>query len=393
MTIEIWLSKIRLKKSIILIVLSSVFLLFILVVFTSRAVKSQRGVHEPVQSLQSTFISSLKQVRTQKPRPLSNSDQPISEQNIPADCSDSNTFHQQNDVNQTLSEGIILQEIVKPFGVADCTEIIFIKGGSFRMGSEIDSDDDEKPVHTIQVSSFWLGKYEVTVAQFKIFISETGYQSDAEKGDGSYIWTGRNQEKRSGVNWRCDARGNVRKFSEMNNPVIHVSWNDAVAYCDWLSRKTGQIYRLPTEAEWEYAARSGGKMHTYSWGNNLPGGRIGGNIADESLKRALGWSSICDGYDDGYVYTAPVGSYQPNELGLFDLTGNVWEWCLDWYDSGYYKRSTQDDPLGPPSGTLRVLRGGSWYDEPTFVRCCCRGGDSPDSRSGGVGFRIVRAER
>jgi len=162
--------------------------------------------------------------------------------------------------------------------------MVFVKGGTFQMGSN-DGDDDEKPVHTVTVSDFWMGKYEVTVAEFEKFISETDYYTDAEKSSGSYFWTGRKWEMKTGVDWRCDAQGNVRKSTKLNHPVIHVSWNDAVAYCDWLSKKTGQNYRLPTEAEWEYAARSGSKNYKYAWGNFGPEGKKGENIADKSAKR------------------------------------------------------------------------------------------------------------
>jgi len=267
--------------------------------------------------------------------------------------------------------------------------MVFVKGGTFQMGSS-DGQDDEKPVHTVTVSNFWMGKYEVTVTEFEKFISETGYQTDAEKGDGSYFWTGSAWEKKAGVNWRCDAQGNTRRSGELNHPVIHVSWNDAVSYCEWLSRKMGKTYRLPTESEWEYAARSGGKNYKYSWGNFGPEGKRGGNVADESAKRVFGWSGTWEGYDDGYVYTAPVGSFEPNELGLYDMTGNVWEWCADWYDAKYYQKSPQNDPKGPSSGDCRVLRGGSWNGLPIVVRCAFRRNDGPDGRGGDSGFRFVR---
>ena len=259
------------------------------------------------------------------------------------------------------------------------------------MGSN-DGDDDEKPVHTVTVGDFWLCKYEVTMAEFEKFISETDYYTDAEKSSGSYFWTGRKWEMKTGVDWRCDTQGNVRKSTKLNHPVIHVSWNDAVAYCDWLSKKTGQNYRLPTEAEWEYAARSGSKNYKYAWGNIGPEGRKGGNIADESAKRSIGLSGIWVGYYDGYVYTAPVGSFEPNELGVYDMTGNVWEWYQDWYDAKYYKNSPQIDPKGPSSGTSRVLRGGAWDNKPFSVRCSNRGGFEPGHRSNYCGFRIARTE-
>lgn len=276
-------------------------------------------------------------------------------------------------------------------GSNELPEMVFIKGGTFQMGSN-DGEADEKPVHTVTVNDFWMGKYEVTVAQFEKFITETGYQTDADKGDGSYFWTGSTWEKRAGVNWRCDAQGSVRRSGELNHPVIHVSWNDAAEYCLWLSRKTGKSYRLPTEAEWEYAARSGGKNYKYAWGNFGPDGKKGGNIADEALKRALGWSGIWTGYDDGYVYTAPVGFFEPNEFGLCDMTGNVWEWCRDWYDGKYYKNSPQHNPMGPSSGNYRVLRGGSWYYNPIFVRCAYRNYYEPTFRCVSIGFRVLRTE-
>jgi len=288
--------------------------------------------------------------------------------------------------NQSVLPSKSLNETPKFDGLP---EMVFIKGGAFQMGSN-DGEEDEKPVHTVTVSDFWMGKYEVTVAEFEKFISATGYQTDAEKGNGSCIWTGSKLEKKAEVNWRYDEQGNVRKSGELNHPVIHVSWNDAAAYCEWLSHKTGQTYRLPTEAEWEYAARSGGKNYKYAWGNFGPEGRKGGNIADESAKRIWNCSWAWDGYDDGYAYTAPVGSYEPNELGLYDMTGNVWEWCQDWDGAKYYKNSPQVDPKGPSSGTFRVLRGGSWHFIPFVVRCYYRSGIKPVNCNNDSGFRFAR---
>lgn len=282
-------------------------------------------------------------------------------------------------------------QATKPTNTGELPEMVFVKGGTFRMGSD-DGQDDEKPVHTVTVSDFRMGKYEVTVAEFEKFVSETGYRTEAEKGDGSYIWTGSTWEKKAGVNWRCDAQGNVRRSSELNHPVIHVSWNDAVAYCGWLGQTTGNEYRLPTEAEWEYAARSGNKNYKYSWGNFGPEGKRGGNIADESAKRVWNCNWNWQGYDDGFAYTSPVGSYDPNELGLYDMTGNVWEWCADWYDSEYYKKSTEHNPTGPSSGTDRVLRGSSWGSIPIDVRCASRNNSQPYNRYSSYGFRFVRTE-
>jgi formylglycine-generating enzyme required for sulfatase activity len=268
-------------------------------------------------------------------------------------------------------------------------EMVFVKGGTFMMGSN-DGEDDEKPVHQVTVSDFLMGKYEVTVAQFKAFIDATGYETDADKSGGSYIWTGTTSEKKSGVNWSCDAAGNIRPTSEYNHPVIHVSWNDAVKYCEWLSQKTGKNYRLPSEAEWEYAAGNGSQHTKYSWGGGTPNGKQGGNVADETAKAKFGWTGTFENYTDGFAYTAPVGSFNPNAFGLYDMTGNVWEWCSDRYGSDYYKSSPATNPHGPASGSSRVFRGGSWYYIAQYCRVANRFNyRAPGDRSGSLGFRLV----
>jgi formylglycine-generating enzyme required for sulfatase activity len=171
--------------------------------------------------------------------------------------------------------------------------------------------------------------------------------------------------------------------------VIHVSWNDAVEYCRWLSRKTGSAYRLPTEAEWEYASGNGAKHTMYSWGNGDPSGKNGGNVADESAKREFSAWTIFTGYNDGHVFTSPVGTYNPNEFGLYDMSGNEWEWCSDWYGAEYYKGSPVSNPQGPSSGIRRVFRGGSWYSYPRICRTSFRDGSTPDGRNFYLGFRLV----
>ena len=266
--------------------------------------------------------------------------------------------------------------------------MVSIPGGTFLMGSN-DGEDDEKPVHRVTVSGFSMGKYEVTVSQFKKFIDETGHRTDADKDGGSYMWTGSEWEKRAGVTWRCDAEGNARPQNEYDHPVIHVSWNDAVEYCRWLSGKTGNTYRLPTEAEWEYAAGNGAKHTRYSWGNGEPWGKNGGNVADEAAKRKFSGWTIFSGYDDGYVFTSPVGTYNPNEFGLYDMTGNVWEWCSDWYGAQYYQGSPASNPEVPSSGSNRVNRGGGWDNDPRSCRTSNRSDDTPDKRYDSMGFRLV----
>jgi formylglycine-generating enzyme len=265
-------------------------------------------------------------------------------------------------------------------------ETVLVRGGTFQMGSN-HGDSDEKPVHTVTMSSFRMGKYEITVREFRTFIETTRYQTDAEKEDGSYIWKNNSWTKEKGISWKHDAEGNIRPASEDNQPVIHVSWNDAVAYCQWLSECTGKTYRLPTEAEWEYAAGNGSRHTKYSWGDGLPNGSRGGNVADETFKkRNAGWS-IFENYSDNYVYTAPVGQFLANDFGLYDMTGNVWEWCSDW--KGDYSSSAVTNPTGAVTGSSRVLRGGSWDYDPHNARVAFRLNDTPTFRSYGIGFRVA----
>ncbi len=275
----------------------------------------------------------------------------------------------------------------KVFGLP-LLEMVYIPGGTFQMGSK-KGYIGEQPVHSVTVSSFYMAKYEVTVAEFEGFIDASGYKTDAEKGGLSYFWDGRRWERKSGVNWKCDEKGNIRSQSEYNHPVIHVSWNDAIAYCKWLSQETGKNYRLPTEAEWEYAAGNGVKHTEYSWGDGMPSGKRGGNVSDETAKKIFSDRAIFDGYSDGYVYTASVGQFNPNNFGLYDISGNVWEWCSDWYDSYYYSNSSDINPKGPSSGSLRVLRGGSWNSSPRICRVAYRSRYSPTYSNSNIGFRVA----
>ena len=220
---------------------------------------------------------------------------------------------------------------------------VFVQGGTFQMGSN-DGDSDEKPVHTVTVSSFYISKYEVTFAEYDKFCDATGRSKPDDEGWG---------------------RG--------NRPVINVSWNDATAYCQWLSQQTGQTYRLPTEAEWEYAARGGvetrqGVSLKYAGSNDI------GEVA---------W----DWYNSGDK-THPVGTKSPNSLGIYDMSGNVWEWCNDWYDS--YPSSSQTNPTGASSGSSRVVRGGSWNNIAAGCRVALRNLYTPTSSYFYIGFRVAR---
>lgn len=276
---------------------------------------------------------------------------------------------------------------INPKAAAD---MVFIKAGCFEMGdpfpqkTRLDGDPDEKPLHTVCLSGYYMGKYEVTVGEFREFVEETGYLTEAEKGAGCYIVIGgRNWENRPEMNWRTLKQGE-------DHPVVCLSWNDVDEYIKWKRKKTGLAYRLPTEAEWEYAARSLGKPYKYSWGNNEPSG----NIADESVKKEMGdlfpENTYWKGYDDGYVFTAPVGSFKPNEIGLYDMSGNVWEWTGDYYDVDYYRKSPRDNPKGNKSAdSSRVRKGGSWNDDFRHQRISNRSRSYQFRSRFDLGFRLV----
>ena len=267
--------------------------------------------------------------------------------------------------------------------------LVFVAGGVFQMGSNA-GQADQQPVHEVKLNGFWIGKNEVTVAEFEQFVGATNYQTEAEQTDGSAIWFEGRLINRSGVNWRCDAWGNIRPRAAYNHPVIHVSWNDAVAYCQWMSQQTGKTYRLPTEAEWEFAA--GGRMnHTlYGWGNVDLSGGVVGNVGDQQAKQAFAFDFITTTYNDGFPATAPVGSFIPNALGIHDMIGNVWEWCSDWYVRDYYAYSPLQNPIGPESGEKRVVRGGSWVNKTEAAQTTYRQNSGPSFRSYNYGFRVVR---
>jgi len=242
------------------------------------------------------------------------------------------------------------------------------------------SHSNEKPVHKVCVADFYLGRHEVTVAEFRRFVDETGYATEAEQQDGCHSWIGDGREEKvRDHNWR-----NTGFPQTENDPVVCVSWNDASEYIAWLNKKEGRNYRLPTEAEWEYAARSGGKEYLYSWGNGSPAG----NVADESARKELSALNIWKGYSDGHAFTAPVGSYSPNELGIYDMSGNVYEWVSDWYKDNYYAESPEHGPGGPDSGRYKLLRGGAWDLRPDTARTTSRYWNIPGARAVCIGFRL-----
>ena len=250
-------------------------------------------------------------------------------------------------------------------GGAASEGLVFIKGGCFQMGDTFGvGASDEKPVHKVCVDDYSIGKHEVTVGEFREFVNDSGYQTEAEQGDGCYYYTGSKWEQRKDKNWKTPGFNQGEK-----NPVACVSWNDANKYIEWKSKKSGGNFRLPTEVEWEYAARSGGREEKYSGGNDLA---------------SVGWYT-----DNSGSKTHPVGQKQANGLGIYDMTGNVWEWVNDWFDKAYYQKSSENNPEGPSSGKSHVLRGGSWGSGTLTTRASNRNHSKPSVRYNSFGFRLA----
>ncbi len=263
----------------------------------------------------------------------------------------------------------------------DGAPMVLIPAGEFQMGTDAEEIPElvqwvkkkyqsgastksswfekETPRHIVYLDAFYMDKYEVTNAQYRRFVQATGHGEP--EGDGY-------DELGSRFKPWAD-----RNFSRDDQPVVCVSWEDAKAYAEWAGK------RLPTEAEWEKAARGGLVGKRFPWGDE-----------------ALDASGICRANyslfgvaDDGYEYTAPVGSFVPNGYGLYDMIGNVWEWCADWYADNYYADSPKENPKGPDSGDRRVLRGGACIAPPSTLRVACRRGRNPTSSYYGLGFRCV----
>jgi formylglycine-generating enzyme required for sulfatase activity len=216
--------------------------------------------------------------------------------------------------------------------------------------------------------------YEVTRGQFRRFGDKTGYRTEAENGpDGNYTWRNPDFEQTD------------------DHPVGNVTWNDAVAFCEWLSRAEGQTYRLPTEAEWEYACRAQ-TTSKYCTGNDPESTTLVGNVADGVGKARYPDWTWAIAAQDGFVNTAPVGQFRPNAFGLYDMHGNVWEWCLDGYKADYYQQSPGVDPSGPAQTARRVDRGGCFSSAPGDCRSGNREGRPPTDRYVGLGFRVARVQ-
>ena len=292
---------------------------------------------------------------------------------------------------------------------------VLVPAGEFTMGSEeppealaatwpdlerrrFEEIGDEAPVHRVRISrAFYLGRHEVTVGQFRRFLALSGYQPESvADGTGGY---GHDPAHDPSKSVRGDAfDGRDPKYSWRNpgfpqgddHPVVNVTWNDAVALARWLSDTEGVIYRLPTEAEWEYACRAGTRTR-YHTGDDPHALLRAANLFDQdALQHWPRWRAHALAGGDGFAFTAPAGSFAPNAFGLHDMHGNAWEWTADWYDENYYARSPPADPPGPASGAVRVRRGGSWHTWPFYARCAYRNWNTPQTRYVLVGMRLLR---
>lgn len=276
------------------------------------------------------------------------------------------------------------REITNSIGM----KLRLLPSGEFTMGSpgaEKNREVDEGPQHLVRITTpFYMGVSKVTVGQFRSFVADSGYKTDGEKdGLGGWGFDGKTFSQKPEYNWRDPG---FRQTDE--HPVVNVSWNDAVAFCEWLSRKEDNTYRLPTEAQWEYACRSG-TTTTYHHGDDDKQLVQVGNVADKTAKETFpAWEAI--DAPDGHVFTAPVERFRPNAFGLHDMIGNAHEWCADWYTEGYYKVSPENDPEGPAEGSIRVNRGSSWFSDARFCRSADRDASSPQARVFVMSFRVTR---
>jgi formylglycine-generating enzyme required for sulfatase activity len=253
--------------------------------------------------------------------------------------------------------------------------------------------DPELPAHRVRITEpFYLGTYEVTLGQFLMFYHGAGYKCECEKdGKGGwgyvdetflYIFDVHFEQYPRFVPWSWGFRGQT-----YSHPVVNVTWNDAAAFCEWLSRKEGKTYRLPTEAEWEYACRAGTQTRYYN-GNDPEQVTLVGNVKDATAQSKFA-NSKASKSADGYEFTAPVGRFKPNAFGLYDMHGNVREWCLDKHEPKHLGQAPANDPQGSDSGPYYMTRGGSWHLPPASCRSGSRFRASPSDRDCDLGFRVA----
>ncbi len=258
-------------------------------------------------------------------------------------------------------------------------ELVFVPAGAFKMGDNFgDGEGLERPVHTVELDSYYIGKYEVTNEQWKKFRDDPGY-------DDPKFWPGARPVPKDQVTYWTMANNHGGGTPESGNyPVIGVNWDSATAYCNWVSAKTGKTYRLPTEAEWEKAAR-GTDQRRYPWGNSI----------DHSYANFVGSQKMDTVREVGFYNGTGRGEVTTHSnaspYGAFDMAGNVMEWCQDWYSRDYYAKSARKNPKGPAAGAYRVVRGGSFFVDGFDLRTYARSAAWPSFLSHRmIGFRVAR---
>lgn len=278
--------------------------------------------------------------------------------------------------------------------------LVALPGGSFLMGNPRNDGyaaDGEGPVHAVVLDPFAIATTTVTVRQFAAFAEATGYRTTAERDGWSFVFAGLLPNafpptrgaaaapwwrQVFGADWRHPEGPQSDVAGRLDHPVVHVSWDDAQAFCVWAGGGT----RLPTEAEWEFAARGGTEGTPFWWGADLvPNGKHAMNVWQGQFPQRNTTA-------DGYLGTAPADAYAPSPYGLFNVTGNVWEWCADWFSPTAYAESPRENPRGPASGFSRVMRGGSYLCHRSYCnryRVDARSSNTPDSTAGNIGFRVV----
>lgn len=280
-------------------------------------------------------------------------------------------------------------------------DMVWIEGGAFQMGSDRGMPD-EFPSHTVELDGFWIDQYEVTNADFQEFVTATGYVTYSEQVKDSLVFESPQQNSLSGLgpldwwqlveqaDWRHPQGPEDTIENKLDHPVVHVTYDDALTYCNWAGKT------LPTEAQFEYAARGGREGAIYTWGNQPR------HLTEPMVNNWQGTFPIENRVDDGYATTAPVGSFEPNDFALFDITGNVWEWVSDWYHPRYYEMSPLKNPQGveeeqsidpaEPGLAKRSIRGGSFLCSDNYclgIRVSARMPAHPDSSTNHTGFRCV----
>jgi sulfatase modifying factor 1 len=276
--------------------------------------------------------------------------------------------------------------------------MIKLDGGRFLMGTESAEAfpaDGEGPVREVIMDGFYMDARPVTNAQFREFVNATEYKTESERFGWSFVFHSQVAREGAearvfGTEWWCKVSGadwahpeghDSNVDSRLNYPVVHVSWNDAFEYARWAGK------RLPTEAEWEYAARGGLEQKAYPWGDELtPGGRHLCNVWQGEFPHH-------DTGEDGFTAVGPADAFPSNGYGFFGITGNAWEWCGDWFHPGYHVTATRVNPVGPPSGVARVMKGGSYLCHRSYCnryRVAARTSNTPDSATTNMSFRCVR---